>query len=465
MDAQCESSSLYCQGDQICFSGTCSNALPKPLFLDSSDRIMFYDVVKDNQGNSYAAGQFRGSVQFASSSYSESDTRYEPFVAKYSESGEELWFVRGRCSGQNARVRGITLDSERNVVGVGDFRDTLNFDGRSANSRGNWDSFLIKIDTNGNVQWLQTGGGSSSDYGMSVSVDGQDNIYALIYANSNGNSVSWGGKSPQLFGGIDAVVLKYSPSGSVEWAKGYGGSSNELTYYGSLSVDSQDNVVFSLRSSSSSLKLGSQTYNVGGSSDGFIVKLDTSGNVKWVLHAKSASSKTITTYGVETDRHDNVYSLLRTNGQFSIGDQTFGDLEITRYETVLIKLDSEGRFQWGRRGYSPDSHVYGWDLSVLSTDDVVVNGYYYDSDTHWESYKFPRFAGSVDVFAVKVSSEGNTQWVKTWGGSAQEYSYGMDVDQHDNLWMSGYTRGSFNVNGTSLSTNNWAAWVIPVGPK
>ena len=77
---------------------------------------------------------------------------------------------------------------------------------------GNWDYWLIKTDSSGNMQWNKTYGGDNVD-GASCVVETSDGGYALV-----GHTMSFGADN------YDFWLVKVDSSGNMEWNKMYGGT-------------------------------------------------------------------------------------------------------------------------------------------------------------------------------------------------------------------------------------------------
>jgi hypothetical protein len=77
------------------------------------------------------------------------------------------------------------------------------------------DMLVIKLDSQGNIQWAKTYGGMGYELGGYI-IQTQDGGYIV-----SGSTTSFGA------GGWDLLVLKLDPNGNIQWAKTYGGSANE----------------------------------------------------------------------------------------------------------------------------------------------------------------------------------------------------------------------------------------------
>jgi len=83
---------------------------------------------------------------------------------------------------------------------------------------GNVDVYLIKTDTIGNVLWTKTFGGSHDDYGQSVQQTSDNGYIIAGYTNSFGT------------GNFDTYLIKTDVNGDTLWTKIIGGSGNDLGY-------------------------------------------------------------------------------------------------------------------------------------------------------------------------------------------------------------------------------------------
>ncbi|MBS4032847.1 MAG: T9SS type A sorting domain-containing protein [Ignavibacterium sp.] len=83
---------------------------------------------------------------------------------------------------------------------------------------GLYDMLLIKTDNLGNQQWMKTFGGSGRDYGHSVQQTMDGGFIAAGYTLSFGA------------GGDDIYAVKTDANGNEQWSNTYGGSSSDVAY-------------------------------------------------------------------------------------------------------------------------------------------------------------------------------------------------------------------------------------------
>jgi hypothetical protein len=81
--------------------------------------------------------------------------------------------------------------------------------------------------------WTKQLGTSSNDGGSGVTTDSSDNIYVTgyTYGDLDGNTSS---------GGQDIILVKYNSSGTKQWTKQLGTSSNDVG--NGVTTDSSDNI-------------------------------------------------------------------------------------------------------------------------------------------------------------------------------------------------------------------------------
>jgi hypothetical protein len=142
---------------------------------------------------------------------------------------------------------------------------------------GGADIFLIKTDTNGNIQWAKTYGGTNGDYASSVQQTSDGGYIVAGYTFSFGA------------GALDIFLIKTDTNGNIQWAKTYGGTNGD--YASSVQQTSDGGYI-----------VAGRTYSFGaGLSDIFLIKTDANGNIGSCSIVQNASptvntvSPTVTT--------------------------------------------------------------------------------------------------------------------------------------------------------------------------
>ena len=81
-------------------------------------------------------------------------------------------------------------------------------------SAGNNDMFIVKYDSNGNVLWAKSAGGTSNDMGKSCSTDANGNVFVTGYFDSP--SITFGSTTLTNAGGDDMFIVKLSGATGIE---------------------------------------------------------------------------------------------------------------------------------------------------------------------------------------------------------------------------------------------------------
>ena len=120
-----------------------------------------------------------------------------------------------------------------------------------------YDTWLLRLDSQGNVVWQKIYGGDAWEWPTSVSTT-SDNGFIV-----SGVTQSFGA------GLYDAWMLKLASDGAVVWQKAYGGNNSDYTYS-------------TMQTSDGGYILGGATASFGeGNRDTWIMKLDANGAVTW----------------------------------------------------------------------------------------------------------------------------------------------------------------------------------------
>ncbi|MBI3502478.1 MAG: SBBP repeat-containing protein [Bacteroidetes bacterium] len=173
-------------------------------------------VSADNNGNIFLTGYFASSTaNFGSSIVTNSNAGFDDvFIAKCDSSGNVLW---AKSAGGNDGERGWSVtNANGNTYICGYFSSSLMTIGNYTltNTNNNPDVFIAKYDVSGNVLWAKSAGGSSIDYGFSVSADTSENVYMTGRLSSS--SITFGSLTlvPPSSSPDPMFIVKYDSAGN-----------------------------------------------------------------------------------------------------------------------------------------------------------------------------------------------------------------------------------------------------------
>ena len=264
------------------------------------------------------------------------------------------------------------------------------------------------------IQWQKTIGGTNSEGSTQIQQTTDGGFIAGGLTFSNDIDVSG------LQGSFDFFVVKLIDDGEIEWTKTYGGSGED--YLRSLQQTTDGGYILAGYTTSTN---GDVSFNYGGS-DFWVVKINAIGDIEWEK-----------TYGGSNE--DAAYSIQQTlDGGYIVAGYTgsnngdvIGNLGYDDY--WVVKLTSEGIIEW-QKTYGGSYYDRAYFVQQTTDSGYILIGSASSSDGDLEiNY------GVDDIFIVKISSEGDIEWKKSFGGSGFDYSFSAIQANDGGYIISGYT--------------------------
>jgi hypothetical protein len=200
----------------------------------------------------------------------------------------------------------VATDRSGNCYFCGQYYEQVVFDGDIIKS-GGVNSVLVKFDSIGNFIWaVQPTNSSGTCYGNSVATDKSGNIYLCGYITGVS---AFGTYTLTCTSGYCVILVKFSPSGTVLWAKQSNSYRDSYNYGNSVATDMSNNV-FSTGYFEDTISFGTDTLENGYSYSAtvFLVKYDSVGNVLWARQSSMPSNSCSGTgTSLATDNMGNAY--------------------------------------------------------------------------------------------------------------------------------------------------------------
>ncbi len=223
-------------------------------------------MATDVDGSVYVTGYFAGTATFGTESRTSAGYG-DIFIAKYNNNGTLQWLRAAGGSGSDDGLS-IAIDNiSGNVHVSGYFEETATFGTESGTSAGGRDIFVVKYNSSGTLQWLQTVGNTSNDYAYGITTDVGGNVYITGYFYG---TITIGNLSKTAVGSSDALVAKFNNSGNVQWMQTVGGTSAEESY--SIAGDTKGNV-YAVGFFFGTAIFGSRSKTVTGGRDIFVIRI------------------------------------------------------------------------------------------------------------------------------------------------------------------------------------------------
>jgi hypothetical protein len=249
------------------------------------------------------------------------------------------------------------------------------------------DAWVLKLDSNGNIQWQKT-------YGISH----RDETAGLILQTLQGGYFLAGNAYTSSMGTYDFYtwVLKLDSGGNIEWQRAYGsGSRSNRT--NSIQQTSDDGYILA------------GNMGVSGSSDAWVLKLDSGGNIEWQQ-----------AYG-DIDNDERAYSIQQTSdGQYIVAGELYSYSTSDRYGWVF-KLNAAGAIQW-QKIYD----IGSWE-PLYSIRETPGGGYIATGSS-----------GGSSGWLLKLDSYGSVQVERTYSGLEDASSLQQTSD--GGYIVAGFTR-------------------------
>jgi len=237
------------------------------------------------------------------------------------------------------------------------------------------DIWVLKLDSNGEIEWQRTYGGRNEDGAYSIQQTSDEGYIIAAYTDSFGA------------GEENIWILKLDSNGEIEWQRTYGGDDDDNAY--SIQQTSDEGYI-----------VVGETYSIDAeSSDFWVLKLDSNGGIEWQR-----------TYGGDDD--DYAISIQQTNdGGYILAGETYRVEEINEWweqwqsDVCILKLSSNGDIEWQRK-YGDGGYDVEHASSIQQTNDggYIVAGHIYlyeQIDEWWWDCTDDR------IWALKLFSDGD----------------------------------------------------------
>lgn len=182
----------------------------------------------------------------------------------------------------------------------------------------------------------------------------------------------------------------------------------------------------------------------------FLVKYDTSGKLIWARQA--GGKKEDVGYGISIDVNDNIY----ITGYFN-DTANFDKIQLIskgKEDIFIAKYDQNGNAIWAKQAggeYKDEAHSIVTDRSGSS----YITGYF-SGKIKFDTLEISGPDFIEDIFIAKYDKDGNVIWVKKAGGSSNDRSTGISMDEHENIFLSGYFTKTAYFDSITVNTSNQA---------
>jgi hypothetical protein len=349
------------------------------------------------------AGSFEGTVAMGDEELTAVGGR-DAFVALVNPEGLVLW-TKGIGGPGDDEIASISVDLSGSVLVTGSFTGTIDLGSGPLTASGADDVLVARFFRTGVVQWAQQlGGENDTVHAAAVSFDVACNAYI---AGSFEGTFDVGRQPLVSAGASDAFLIKLDPDGKYQWSVGLGDVGDDRA---------------------EAVSVGIVAPLIGGTwgGDAFVTTLDATGMVQW-SHVYAGSHGSVT--AVAADLGGGSYIAGHMSGAAAIGDEM---LESAGGKDMFVAaLGYDGMPRWVKRfGDAADQAALGL---AHEAGVVAVAG-----------------AFDGDLFALRLTPEGEEVWSHVWGDRAMQFGSAIDVGDQLGVVVAGAFEGSIDVGAELL---------------
>ncbi len=310
------------------------------------------------------------------------------WVVKLDSSGNISWQHTIGGSGEDY-LYSMALTSDGGYICGGTSRSNISGD-KSQFCKGSEDYWIVKLDSVGNVLWDKTIGGSGVDILVSLAATADGGYICGGYSLSN----ITGDKTEVCLGNQDYWIVKLDSAGGIQWQNTIGGSNVDKL----VSIVALPAGGFICGGTSKSPVSFDKSEASKGGDDGWIVKLDSIGNIEWQETIGGSGSDLL---GGMVLAPDGGYFCGFTSNTYLNGDKS--EINYGSSDYWLLKLSNAGNIVWQNtlNGNSLDNVT---SVTVTADGDFICGGY---SNSTQSGDKTELNRGSTDFWVVKLTENYN----------------------------------------------------------
>lgn len=305
-----------------------------------------------------------------------------------------------------------------------------------------------------NFEWIKSAGDLERDAGRTVCIDKDGNIIVGGYFSGKitFDSTTYIGR------GIDDIFFaKYNQAGTLLWVKTAGGPNNDAAY--GIGTDSEGNIFISGYFDSIAY-FDNLLITGNGSSDIFLAKYTSDGNLIWVKNAGGLGLDEA--QDIAIDRLGDAY----ITGRFS-SFAAFGGTVITskgNTDIFVAKYSNAGNIIWVKRaGGTQEDIAFGIDLDNQRS--CYITGYF-KNRADFGGFELLTTSISTEIFTAKIDSINQWEWVEQAGSLVGDAAFDIAVDANRNSYITGYYADNATFGSNTITSEGYNdIFVAKYNPK
>ncbi len=203
-----------------------------------------YSVVSDKENNIYMSGKFEDYITFDNDTiFSMAGDDINGFFAKFDENGDYIWSRLIGSSCRNYHVAPyLRIDTSMNILVSCGIPDCAVYIGQdSIVPMGAKSKLMAMVNQDGNILWSHQAYSNSSIGVFANVLDNKNNVYCAITYRYNSYV---GFSDSIIPGDETILLIKLDQEGNIQWMKNQGGNISNHIWLGNLAPDYSDNLYF-----------------------------------------------------------------------------------------------------------------------------------------------------------------------------------------------------------------------------
>ncbi len=289
------------------------------------------------------------------------------------------------------------------------------------------------------VVWARLFGGPGEELAWSVAArtDG-----TLVVGGHHGPRADLGGPVPAPTAEVSGYVALLEETGEPRWVHGFDGAGTR--YVTDVAVTPRGDVI-ALGIFDGTLELDGSLVASAGGTDLFVLALSPAGDVIWSQAFGSPSTELA--YGLDVGQDGEIVVAGYYGEAFSTGDVSLPPP--IDADGFALRIDDQGT-PLAAHVLTGLGNEYPRDVVLHADGDITVVGYF-DGTLVIDNNPFTA-SGMNDAFALRVTEGLQTRWVRAWGGPGTERLHGVAITADDGDALIGSLAGTVDFDGTSVTS-------------
>ncbi|MBL0316850.1 MAG: hypothetical protein IPP69_14230 [Flavobacteriales bacterium] len=443
---------LFFSMSAVCFTVGLTAQTPEMTWafgLGSSSNEDIHSVTVDQNGHIIIVGGFYATIDFDPGPGVNEMTAngdMDLYIAKY-DSESNLQWVKQIGSELEDFARYVQCDEQGNIFVTGYFSGSVDFDSGVNSyvltSNGLQDVFVLKMNGQGDLIWVYSFGGDSTDMGYAVMPDADGNVYVTGAFMNEVDFDSGQGIELRSASERDIYLLKLNQLGNFIWVYAAGGTGWD--YGGSIILtESAVYVSGAFRNQVNFNPNSSELVQSAGNVDSFIAKFQSAGQFEWVKTIGGPLEDYVF-FNEDPSGYLCAGGWFKGTCDFDPSENQFLLTSNGQADGIICKYDLDANLIWAKNygGVNPD---YGQGVNVDGNGNVYVSGLFEGSPDMdpGNASAIITSNGLQDMFVSKYTMNGDFVWTYGTGSPQNDYAYTTCVSESGEVYVGGWVGGSLD---------------------